>query len=113
MRRCPYPALKPALQAQSETAIISPASRKASSAQGCATGVAPTTGRLGETNNGCKTEKGKNFLIPSKYIEFIDHDLEIDLAAEMGRIQKEMRAVLAQEKQSQKMLEDAFKGINQ
>ena len=50
-------------------------------------------------------------LIPSKYIEFIDHDLEIDLPAEMARIQQEMREVLAQEKQSQKMLEDAFRGI--
>ena len=56
-------------------------------------------------------EKNGWSLIPSKYIEFIDHDLEIDFAAEMGRIQKEMREVLAQEKQSQKMLEDAFKGI--
>lgn len=50
-------------------------------------------------------------LIPSKYIEFIDHDLEIDFSAEMARIQQEMREVLAQEKQSQKMLEDAFRGI--
>lgn len=50
-------------------------------------------------------------LIPSKYIEFIDHDLEIDFAAEMSRIQAEMRDVLAQEKQSQKLLEDAFRGI--
>ena len=50
-------------------------------------------------------------LIPSKYIEFIDHDLEIDFHAEMSRIQQEMRDVLAQEKQSQKMLEDAFRGI--
>lgn len=50
-------------------------------------------------------------LIPSKYIEFIDHDLEIDFPAEMQRIQQEMRDVLAQEKQSQKMLEDAFRGI--
>lgn len=50
-------------------------------------------------------------LIPSKYIEFIDHDLEIDFPAEMARIQQEMHAVLAQEKQSQKMLEDAFRGI--
>ena len=50
-------------------------------------------------------------LIPSKYIEFIDHDLEIDFHAEMCRIQKEMQEVLAQEKQSQKMLEDAFRGI--
>lgn len=50
-------------------------------------------------------------LVPSKYIEFIDHDLEIDFHAEMSRIQQEMRDVLAQEKQSQKMLEDAFRGI--
>ena len=50
-------------------------------------------------------------LIPSKYIEFIDHDLEIDYEKEMGRIQKEMKELLAQEKQSQKMLADAFKGI--
>ena len=50
-------------------------------------------------------------LIPSKYIEFIDHDLEIDFPAEMQRIQHEMHEVLKQEKQSQKMLEDAFRGI--
>ena len=50
-------------------------------------------------------------LVPSKYIEFIDHDLEIDFHAEMSRIQAEMRDILAQEKQSQKLLEDAFRGI--
>lgn len=50
-------------------------------------------------------------LVPSKYIEFIDHDLDIDFNAEMGRIQQEMRDILAQEKKSQKMLEDAFRGI--
>ena len=50
-------------------------------------------------------------LIPSKYIEFIDHDLQIDFSAEMKRIQQEMRDVLAQEKASQRMLEDAFRGI--
>ena len=50
-------------------------------------------------------------LAPSKYIEFIDHDLEIDYAAEMARIQQEMKAVLAAEKQSQTMLEEAFRGI--
>lgn len=50
-------------------------------------------------------------LIPSKYIEFIDHDLDIDFHAEMSRIQKEMRDLMVQEKQSQKMLEDAFRGI--
>ncbi len=50
-------------------------------------------------------------LVPSKYIEFIDHDLDIDFKAEMSRIQAEMCDVLAKEKQSQKMLEDAFRGI--
>ena len=61
----------------------------------------------------CMTEIKQNgwSLVPSKYIEFIDHDLEIDFPAEMARIQKEMREVLAQEKQSQQMLEDAFRGI--
>ena len=37
--------------------------------------------------------------------------MNIDFEAEMSRIQVEMRDVLAQEKQSQKMLEDAFRGI--
>lgn len=50
-------------------------------------------------------------LVPSKYIEFIDHDLDIDFNAEMSRIQQEMRDILAREKQSQKMLKDAFRGI--
>jgi type I restriction enzyme M protein len=53
----------------------------------------------------------KYSLAPSKYIEFIDHDLEIDYAAEMARIQSEMREVLKAEKQSQSMLEKAFKEI--
>ena len=56
-------------------------------------------------------EKNGWSLVPSKYIEFIDHDLEIDFPAEMKRIQQEMRDILVQEKQSQKMLEDAFSGI--
>lgn len=50
-------------------------------------------------------------LVPSKYIEFIDHDLDIDFPAEMSRIQQEMRDILAQERQSQKLLEDAFRRI--
>ena len=56
-------------------------------------------------------EKNGWSLIPSKYIEFVDHDLEIDFPSEMRRIQQELRDVMAQEKQSQKMLEEAFKGI--
>lgn len=50
-------------------------------------------------------------LAPSKYIEFIDHDLDIDYASEMTRIQAEMQAVLVDEKRSQIMLEEAFRGI--
>ena len=56
-------------------------------------------------------EKKDWSLIPSKYIEFIDHDLEIDYPAEMRRIQQQMKEILAQEKKSRKMLEDAFRGI--
>ena len=55
-------------------------------------------------------EKGWS-LIPSKYIEFIDHDLEIDFEAEMRRIQKEIADILAMEQQSQEMLKEAFRGI--
>ena len=50
-------------------------------------------------------------LTPSKYIEFIDHDLEIDYEKEMARIQSEMKEIVKQEKKSQQMLEDAFRGI--
>lgn len=55
-------------------------------------------------------EKGWS-LIPSKYIEFIDHDLNIDFEKEMKRIQNEMIDIIKVEKESQKMLEDAFEGI--
>ena len=50
-------------------------------------------------------------LTPSKYIEFIDHDLDIDFPKEMARIQKEMKEVIEQEKQSQQLLIKAFEGI--
>lgn len=50
-------------------------------------------------------------LAPSKYIEFIDRDLNIDYEAEMVKIQAQMRDILAQEKASQSLLENAFKGI--
>ena len=51
-------------------------------------------------------------LVPSKYIEFIDHDLGIDYSAEMRRIQAEMRSILQEEKMSQEMLRDAFRRID-
>lgn len=58
------------------------------------------------------TVESKNYsLAPSKYIEFIDHDLEINYEEEMKRIQNEMRQVIKDEKESQSLLEAAFKGI--
>ena len=50
-------------------------------------------------------------LAPSKYIEFIDHDLDIDYAQEMARIQNELRLLMVSEELSQSMLKDAFRGI--
>lgn len=56
--------------------------------------------------------KGEGWtLTPSKYIEFVDHDLDIDYQREMTRIQMEMSDVMTREKRSQTMLEDAFRGI--
>lgn len=56
--------------------------------------------------------RSRNYsLAPSQYIEFIDKDLGIDYQTEMQRIQSEMTALLAQEKASQAMLEEAFAGI--
>ena len=56
-------------------------------------------------------EKNGWSLVPSKYIEFVDHDLEIDFPTEMARIQAEMRDLLKEEQATQEMLKEAFKGI--
>lgn len=60
-----------------------------------------------------KSEVEKNgwSLTPSRYIEFVDHDLNIDYHAEMTRIQSEMRQLMEREKESQHMLERAFNNI--
>lgn len=50
-------------------------------------------------------------LVPSKYIEFVDHDLDINFEEEMSRIQKEMKELIKEEKESQLKLEKAFEGI--
>jgi len=50
-------------------------------------------------------------LTPSKYIEFIDHDLEVDYFVEMIRIQKEMKDIIMIERHTQKLLMEAFEGI--
>ena len=61
---------------------------------------------------GIKEIESKDWaLTPSKYIEFIDHDLDIDYEKEMSRIQKEMQDILKAEKKSQQVLEEAFRGI--
>ena len=56
-------------------------------------------------------ERRRYALTPSKYIDFVDHDLDIDYEKEMGRIQAEMKELLAEEKKSRVMLEAAFEGI--
>ena len=56
-------------------------------------------------------EKKAWTLTPSKYIEFIDHDMNINYEDEMNRIQNEMKDILRSEKESQKMLEEAFEEI--
>ena len=50
-------------------------------------------------------------LVPSKYITFIDHDLEINFENEMSRIQSELKALMLEERQSQAELEAALEGI--
>lgn len=65
-----------------------------------------------EVSNGVLSIEDMDWsLVPSKYIEFVDRDLEIDFETEMARIQSDMRTLLIQEKASQKRLEDAFEGI--
>lgn len=50
-------------------------------------------------------------LAPSKYITFIDHELDIDYEAEMSRIQSELKELMIEERQSQFEIEAAFEGI--
>ena len=56
-------------------------------------------------------EENDYSLVPSKYIEFVDRDLDIDFDKEMIRIQKQMKALLKEEKETHQMLRDAFEGI--
>jgi type I restriction enzyme M protein len=50
-------------------------------------------------------------LVPSKYIEFVDRDSQIDFDTEMKRIQKNFKVLLEDEKQSQTQLINAFKTL--
>jgi type I restriction enzyme M protein len=56
-----------------------------------------------------EVKKNDFSLVPSKYIEFIDRDSEIDFNTEMKRIQNEFKALLKEEKESQEQLINAFK----
>ncbi len=57
-------------------------------------------------------EKNDWSLIPSKYIEFVDRDSNIDYDKEMKRIQKQFTSILAEEKDSQEKLLEAFKHLD-
>ena len=48
-------------------------------------------------------------LIPSKYIEFVDKDTDIDFDTEMRRIQQNFTELIREEEDSQKKLIEAFK----
>lgn len=56
-------------------------------------------------------EKTGFSLIPSKYIEFVDRDSNVDFDKEMRRIQGEFQSLLKQEAESQQELLNAFKGL--
>ena len=53
----------------------------------------------------------KYSLVPSKYIDFVDVDSNIDFDSEMKRIQKDFKVLLKDEKDSQTQLLNAFKTL--
>jgi type I restriction enzyme M protein len=61
--------------------------------------------------NESEIEKNNWSLIPSKYIKFVDRDSKIDYDKEMKRIQKQFSSILAEEKDSQEKLMEAFKHL--
>lgn len=50
-------------------------------------------------------------LVPSDYIKFVDHDLEINFKIEIERIQNELKTMLKEERDSQELIERAFEEI--
>lgn len=56
-------------------------------------------------------KENKYSLVPSKYIDFIDVDSNIDFDTEMKRIQKDFKVLLKDEKESQEQLINAFKTL--
>jgi hypothetical protein len=51
-------------------------------------------------------------LVPSKYIEFIDHDSDIDFTTEVRRIQQDFKILLQEEEKSQFELQNAAKNLD-
>ena len=51
-------------------------------------------------------------LFTSDYVEFIDHDLEIDYSTEMERIQHRLRESAKKQRDALSMLESAMEGIS-
>src|SRR5690554_6874128 len=59
-----------------------------------------------------KEVEAKDFsLVPSKYIEFINRDENIDFDTKMKGLQAELAALLAQEEQSKADLQNVFKSL--
>ena len=56
-------------------------------------------------------KENKYSLVPSKYIDFVDADSNIDFDTEMKRIQKDFKVLLKDEKESQEQLINAFKTL--
>lgn len=50
-------------------------------------------------------------LVPSKYIEFVDHDLDIDYSKEVADVNKKITAIIQNENCSQDILNKAFGAI--
>jgi len=50
-------------------------------------------------------------LVPSRYIEFVDRDSQIDFDTEMKRIQKDIKEILIEESNAENALREAFKGL--
>lgn len=50
-------------------------------------------------------------LVPSRYIEFVDRDSQIDFDSEMQRIQRDVGEILAEETAAEQQLREAFEGL--
>ena len=53
--------------------------------------------------------RGKDFVLaPSRYVKFLNHDLEIDFEREMSAIQARVKSVIDEEKKAQQELASAL-----